>query len=108
MKLLNWSCHCSVDDTLWIFKDLTEHKEYVSIFENPILNKIKELHLKFGAVFTCYCFFNAWYNFTLADATDRFTKEFEKMQTGLNLDFMDMVLMNQRLTGRMKLLIALN
>ena len=45
MKLLNWSCqkiHCSVDDTLWIFKDLTEHKEYVSIFENPILNKIKE------------------------------------------------------------------
>ena len=41
MKLLNWSCqkiHCSVDDTLWIFKDLTEHKEYVSIFENPILN----------------------------------------------------------------------
>lgn len=42
MKLLNWSCqkiHCSVDDTLWIFKDLTEHKEYVSIFENPILNK---------------------------------------------------------------------
>lgn len=59
MKLLNWSCqkiHCSVDDTLWIFKDLTEHKEYVSIFENPILNKIKELHLKFGAVFTCYCF----------------------------------------------------
>lgn len=48
MKLLNWSCqkiHCSVDDTLWIFKDLTEHKEYVSIFENPILNKIKELHL---------------------------------------------------------------
>ena len=74
MKLLNWSCqkiHCSVDDTLWIFKDLTEHKEYVSIFENPILNKIKELHLKFVAVFTCYCFFNAWYNFTLADATDR-------------------------------------
>ena len=46
MKLLNWSCqkiHCSVDDTLWIFKDLTEHKEYVSIFENPILNKIKVL-----------------------------------------------------------------
>ena len=42
MKLLNWSCqkiHCSVDDTLWIFKDLTEHKEYVSIFENPILNE---------------------------------------------------------------------
>ena len=90
MKLLNWSCqkiHCSVDDTLWIFKDLTEHKEYVSIFENPILNKIKELHLKFGAVFTCYCFFNAWYNFTLADATDRFTKEFEKNADWLKFGF---------------------
>lgn len=35
-------------------------------------------------------------------------KNLKKMQTGLNLDFMDMVLMNQRLTGRMKLLIALN
>lgn len=111
MKLLNWSCqkiHCSVDDTLWIFKDLTEHKEYVSIFENPILNKIKELHLKFGAVFTCYCFFNAWYNFTLAMRQIDLQKNLKKMQTGLNLDFMDMVLMNQRLTGRMKLLIALN
>lgn len=111
MKLLNWSCqkiHCSVDDTLWIFKDLTEHKEYVSIFENPILNKIKELHLKFGAVFTCYCFFNAWYNFTLPMRQIDLQKNLKKMQTGLNLDFMDMVLMNQRLTGRMKLLIALN
>lgn len=90
MKLLNWSCqkiHCSVDDTLWIFKDLTEHKEYVSIFENPILNKIKELHLKFGAVFTCYCFFNAWYNFTLADATDRFINEFENNADWLKFGF---------------------
>ena len=111
MKLLNWSCqkiHCSVDDTLWIFKDLTEHKEYVSIFENPILNKIKELHLKFGAVFTCYCFFNAWYNLHLPMRQIDLQKNLKKMQTGLNLDFMDMVLMNQRLTGRMKLLIALN
>lgn len=42
MKLAKWSSqkiHCSIDDTLWIFKDITEHKEYVSIFENPILKK---------------------------------------------------------------------
>ena len=42
MQLLEWrsqKIHCSIDDTLWIFKDLTEHKEYISIFENPVLYK---------------------------------------------------------------------
>ena len=110
MKLLNWSCqkiHCSVDDTLWIFKDLTEHKEYVSIFENPILNKIKELHLKFGAV-PVIVFLMLGIILHLPMRQIDLQKNLKKMQTGLNLDFMDMVLMNQRLTGRMKLLIALN
>lgn len=110
MKLLNWSCqkiHCSVDDTLWIFKDLTEHKEYVSIFENPILNKIKELHLKFGAV-SVIVFLMLGIILHLPMRQIDLQKNLKKMQTGLNLDFMDMVLMNQRLTGRMKLLIALN
>ena len=71
MKLLNWSCqkiHCSVDDTLWIFKDLTEHKEYVSIFENPILNKIKVLQdVGLGYI--------------------KFTKEFEKNADWLKFGF---------------------
>lgn len=111
MKLLNWSCqkiHCSVDDTLWIFKDLTEHKEYVSIFENPILNKIKELHLKFGLYLPVIVFLMLGIILHLPMRQIDLQKNLKKMQTGLNLDFMDMVLMNQRLTGRMKLLIALN
>lgn len=89
MKLADWGSqkiHCSIDDTLWIFKDITEHKEYVSIFENPILKTMKKLHLKFGGV-TCYCFYNAWYNFTLADSTERFTKEFEENANWLKFGF---------------------
>ena len=90
MQLLEWrsqKIHCSIDDTLWIFKDLTEHKEYISIFENPVLYKMKNLHLKYGVVFNCYCFFNAWYNFTLADATDRFINEFENNADWLKFGF---------------------
>ncbi len=90
MKLADWGSqkiHCSIDDTLWIFKDITEHKEYVSIFENPILKTMKKLHLKFGGEFTCYCFYNAWYNFTLADSTERFTKEFEENANWLKFGF---------------------
>lgn len=90
MKLADWGSqkiHCSIDDTLWIFKDITEHKEYVSIFENPILKTMKKLHLKFGGKFTCYCFYNAWYNFTLADSTERFTKEFEENANWLKFGF---------------------
>ena len=90
MKLADWGSqkiNCSIDDTLWIFKDITEHKEYVSIFENPILKTMKKLHLKFGGGFTCYCFYNAWYNFTLADSTERFTKEFEENANWLKFGF---------------------
>ena len=37
--------------------------------------------------FTCYCFYNAWYNFTLADSTERFTKEFEENANWLKFGF---------------------
>ena len=36
---------------------------------------------------TCYCFYNAWYNFTLADSTERFTKEFEENANWLKFGF---------------------
>ena len=38
-------------------------------------------------VLSCYCFYNAWYNFTLADSTERFTKEFEENANWLKFGF---------------------
>lgn len=111
MKLAKWSSqkiHCSIDDTLWIFKDITEHKEYVSVFENPILKKIKDLHLKFGGGLLAIVFTMHGITLHLLTRQNGLQKNLKKMQIGLNLDFMDMDLMSHKLTGRMKLLTVLN
>ena len=80
--------HCSMDDVLWIFKDITVHQEYTSIFDNSILKWIKDLHeIDNRMVFTLYCFFDAWYEFTLADATDRFQSEFRDNSKWLKVGF---------------------
>lgn len=76
-----------LDGCLWIFKDITEHEEYNSIFENPVLGKMKKLHDTLGVKFTCYCFYNAWYDFTLSDATERFHQEFEDNADWLKFGF---------------------
>ncbi len=111
MKLADWGSqkiHCSIDDTLWIFKDITEHKEYVSIFENPILKTMKNLHLKFGGDLPAIAFIMHGIILHLLIPQNDLQKNLKKMQIGLNLDFMDMDLMSHKLTGRMKLLTVLN
>lgn len=80
--------HCSFDDVLWMFKDIMEHiDEYNSIFCNPILGWMHEMHQKYGAVFSCYCFYNAWYDFCLSDMTDKFHREFEENAEWLRFGF---------------------
>lgn len=69
--------HFSIDDTLWIFKDITENK-YASIFENRILLWAKEMHEKYDVGFSFYVWYDAWYNFNLGMSTDRFRSEFEE------------------------------
>ncbi len=80
--------HYSFDDVLWIFKDLTEHeKEYNTIFENSLLFWMREMHLKYGVAFDLYVFYNAWYNFTLSDTTDKYAFEFKENAEWLRVGF---------------------
>lgn len=80
--------HYSFDDVLWVFKDLTEHeKEYNTIFENSLLLWMREMHLKYGVAFDLYVFYNAWYDFTLSDATDKYASEFKENAEWLKVGF---------------------
>ena len=47
--------HFSFDDTIYTLKDIID-KSYDSIFEQPFFAVLKDLHNRFGAVFSCYCF----------------------------------------------------
>lgn len=42
---------------------------------------------EYGVVFSCYCFYNAWYDFVLSDATDRYRNEFEVNSNWLRFGF---------------------
>ena len=49
--------HISFDDVHYVLQNLTVNKNtYQSIFENPMLNKLKLFHDTYGAVFSLYCF----------------------------------------------------
>ncbi len=80
--------HYSFDDVLWIFKDLTVHeKEYNTLFDNSLLCWMREMHIKYNVRFDLYVFYNAWYDFTLADMTDRYSLEFKKNSDWLKFGF---------------------
>lgn len=46
--------HFSIDDVSQVSSNLAD-TTYTSIFEEPILEKLRELHQKYGAVFSLYC-----------------------------------------------------
>lgn len=49
--------HISFDDVRHILNNLIQNKDiYQSIFENPLLEKLKYYHEEYGAVFSLYCF----------------------------------------------------
>ena len=67
----------SFDDTIQIFKDLNENSEvYDSIFENDILNYLKELHELYGTTYTFYCMYEDNDGFTLEEVTSKYSNEF--------------------------------
>lgn len=77
--------HFSIDDTIEIFKDLTE-KKYSSIFQNDTLKFLKEIHDLYGARFTFYCFYE-YNSYCLKDASDRYREEFEGNSDWLKFGF---------------------
>ena len=80
-------CHFSIDDTILIFEDLTEHREsYNSIFDNETLSYLKYLHETYGVVFSMYCFYEDE-DFKLSQATDYFAAEFAENSSWLKFGF---------------------
>ncbi len=87
----NGYIHFSVDDSNSIFEDLTKNRwQYKSIFDQPFLGFMKQLHDRYGVVVSFYVFYT-WYLeddcFTLADATDRYAQEFSANADWLRFGF---------------------
>lgn len=85
--------HISIDDVIKPLEDVTLHAgQYGSIFEQPDLRKLKEIHDNYGAVFTLNLF---QYNnvdvdnstFHLAMITDRFKDEFKAAKSWLRFAY---------------------
>lgn len=79
--------HLSFDDVIDIFIDLTENeKKYDSIFENEDLGWMKKLHDRYGALISCYVFYQ-WDGFSLDQCTAKFRNEFEENSDWLRFGF---------------------
>ena len=87
--------HISFDDTNKAFADLTANAgAYASIFDSGFFGCLKDLHDKYGCVFSCYCFYNVYTDdtkatltFSLANATTAFKSEFEENADWLKFGF---------------------
>lgn len=84
--------HVSVDDTFSLLWDLTENQDqYSSIFEQPTLSYLQELHRKYGAVYSLYCYYQQidadGVLHTLDEVTDQYRGEFEMNSDWLRLSF---------------------
>lgn len=84
--------HFSFDDTIESLRDLTANKDtYTSIFDSPFFSALKEVHDEYGAVFSCYCFFDQYtgdeLTFSLSDCTDKFASEFTANSNWLRFGF---------------------
>lgn len=81
MKVVNFS----IDDATSIFQDITLG-QYDSIFDNPILEKVKDLHDEYNITVTLYVFeqldeFNIW------DMPVDYKQEFRKNEDWLKIGF---------------------
>ncbi|MBR1968958.1 MAG: hypothetical protein IKA17_01185 [Clostridia bacterium] len=80
-----------IDDTIWVFRDLTRERPK-SMFDNPFLALLKEAHDKYGMKVQLNCFYRTDFfygeeEFTLADMTDAYKKEWEEASDWLRLAF---------------------
>ena len=77
--------HFSVDDSIEIFRYLTENK-CRSIFENPVLRYFKELSDEYNFVVSMYCFYEKD-GFNLSMCSDKYKEEFAKNAFWLKFGF---------------------
>lgn len=80
-----------IDDVIWVFRDLTRQRP-ASMFDNPFMKLLKEGHDLYGMkvqlnVFYRTDFFYGRDEFSLADMTDAYKKEFGAAADWLKLGF---------------------
>ena len=79
--------HISIDDTIKIFKDLTDNEQnFKSIFENDTLKFLRECNKNYGAKFSLYCFYE-YGDISLDKCTEKFKEEFEENSEWLQFGF---------------------
>lgn len=75
--------HFSIDDCALIFKNLT-NENYQSIFEEPVLGKLKQLHDDYGLKVCLYVFYD-FGGFCMKNCTDKFSDQFRQNSDWLKL-----------------------
>lgn len=80
-----------IDDVIWLFRDLTRQRP-ASLFDNPFLKMLKELHDDFGVKtqLNVFCETDRFYgndHFSLTEMTDAYKAEFEAASDWLKFGF---------------------
>ncbi len=80
-----------IDDVIWVFRDLTRQRP-ASLWDNPYMATLKKAHDEYGVktqlnVFYRTCFWYGDDEFSLADMTDAYKKEFEEASDWLKMGF---------------------
>lgn len=81
--------HFSVDDVISVFVDLHFNQdEYDSLFDQPTLAFLRDMHDEYGMVTTLYCFYESYDGgFDLSQCTDRYSDEFAQNADWLRVAF---------------------
>lgn len=83
----NPKVHFSIDDVSNSLYDLTKNeKKYSSAFEQPFFRYLKTLNDRYSIVVSLYCFYEH-NGFTLADCTDKFSKDFSENSSWLKFGY---------------------
>lgn len=77
--------HYSVDGVLLVFREQTE-KHPKSIFDVDMFRFFRKLHMRYGLVLSCYCFFKKG-NFSLENCSRSYKNEFEENASWLRFGF---------------------
>ncbi|HEC43499.1 MAG TPA: twin-arginine translocation signal domain-containing protein [Bacteroides sp.] len=87
--LKNWTnrYRLSLDDNIWFLKDISDHEDqYKSIFENPYLAFLKEVHDAYGAKIHVNIYYQTE-GFNLSQMTTKFRNEWKENAGWLRLSF---------------------
>lgn len=81
--------HISLDDFISAFEDINRNEnKYSSIFDNNTFSYLKMLNDKYGAVISCYTYYESDdKKFNLSQCTDKFAEEFQENSNWLKFGF---------------------